>query len=147
MIRKFKIDELDIVMKIWLETNIKAHDFINKSYWQGNYDMVKELLPTSTIFIYEESCMIQGFIGLVESYIAGIFINTTNQSKGIGKALLDYVKENHTELSLHVYKKNVRAVKFYLREDFMVLNEQIDENTGEVELVMNWKNEHAENTK
>jgi putative acetyltransferase len=28
MIRRFKIDDLDIVMKIWLESNIKAHDFI-----------------------------------------------------------------------------------------------------------------------
>ncbi len=43
MIRKFKNEELDTVMSIWLETNMKAHDFINKSYWQGNYDMVKEM--------------------------------------------------------------------------------------------------------
>lgn len=42
MIGKFKIVELDTVMKIWLETNIKAHNCINESYWQGNYKMVKE---------------------------------------------------------------------------------------------------------
>ncbi len=75
---------------------------------------------------------------MLESYIAGIFINAHCQSKGVGKALLDYVKENHSELSLQVYKKNVRAVKFYLREDFAVSKEQIDENTTEVEIVMNW---------
>lgn len=138
MIRKFKNDELDIVIKIWLETNMKAHDFINKSYWQGNCDMVKEMLPNSTIFVYDDNNIIQGFIGLLESYIAGIFINANCQSKGVGKALLDYVKENHSELSLQVYKKNVRAIKFYIREDFVVSKEQIDENTGEVEIVMNW---------
>lgn len=138
MIRKFKIDDLDKVMKIWLETNIKAHDFIDKSYWQGNYEMVKEMLPNSRIFVYEDNNIIQGFVGLTESYIAGIFINENSQSKGIGKALLNYVKENHSELSLQVYKKNIRAVEFYLREDFVVSKEQIDENTGEVELVLNW---------
>jgi putative acetyltransferase len=138
MIRKFKIDDLETVMKIWLETNIKAHDFINKSYWQGNYDMVKDMLPNAAIFVYEDNNIIQGFVGLMESYMAGIFINANSQSKGIGKALLDYVKENRSELSLQVYRKNVRAVKFYLREDFVVLKEQIDEKTGEVELIMNW---------
>ncbi len=125
-------------MKIWLETNIKAHHFIEESYWQENYEMVKEMLPNSKIFVYEDNNIIEGFIGLMESYIAGIFINANSQSKGIGKALLDYVKEKHFELSLQVYKKNVRAVKFYLREDFVVSKEQIDENIGEAELVMIW---------
>lgn len=138
MIRKFKIDELNIVMEIWLETNIKAHDFIQKSYWHGNYEMVKEMMPNSTIFVYEDNDTIKGFVGLMENYIAGIFINTNSQSKGIGKALLDYIKEDHSELSLQVYKKNVRAVNFYLREDFVVSKEQIDKNTGEVEYIMNW---------
>ena len=123
MIREFNIDELDTVMKIWLETNIQVHDFINQSYWQGNYEMVKEMLPASTIFVYEDSNTIQGFVGLKGSYIAGIFIDVNSQSKGIGKALLDYAKDIRSELSLQVYKKNVQAVKFYLREDFVVLKD------------------------
>jgi putative acetyltransferase len=138
MIRDFEIDELETIMEIWLKTNIDAHDFINESYWKENYKLVKELLPNATLFLYEDNNVIEGFIGLTESFVAGLFINATSQSKGIGKALLDYVKENHSELSLQVYKKNVSAVKFYLREDFVVLKEQIDKNTGEVELVMNW---------
>ena len=138
MIRKFEIDELETVMKIWLATNIEAHNFIDERYWQRNYDSVKEMLPNATIFIYEDNNAIQGFIGLIGNYIAGIFINSNSQSKGIGKALLDYVKENHSKLSLQVYRKNVRAVKFYIRENFIVLKEQIDESTGEIELVMDW---------
>ena len=138
MIRKLKIDELEIVMKIWLKTNIEAHNFISADYWLGNYELVKKMLPDATIFVYEEENAILGFIGLIENYIAGIFIDANSQSKGIGKALLDYVKKSYSELSLQVYKKNSRAVRFYLREDFVVLNEQADENTGKTELVMNW---------
>jgi putative acetyltransferase len=44
MIREFKIDDLETVMKIWLETNIEAHNFIDKSYRQENYKMVEEML-------------------------------------------------------------------------------------------------------
>ncbi len=138
MIREFKIDDLETVMKIWLETNIEAHNFIDKSYWQENFNMVEEMLPVSKIYVYETNHIIQGFIGLMDSYIAGIFINANSQSMGIGRDLLDYVKDKCTELHLQVYKKNLRAVQFYLRENFLVSNEQIDEGTGEVELVLNW---------
>lgn len=138
MIRKFRMDDLDTVMKIWLETNITAHDFISGNYWQENYELVKKILPEATIFVFEQDDVILGFIGLTENYIAGIFIDVKSQSQGIGKALLDYVKKSHSPLSLQVYKKNSCAVRFYLREDFVVLNEQTDENTGETEIVMNW---------
>lgn len=142
MIRKFEINDLGMVMKIWLDTNIKAHDFIHASYWQKNYELVKEMLPNATIFVYEDNKEIQGFIGLMGNYIAGIFIDSNSQSRGIGKALLNYVKENNSQLMLQVYKNNVRAVDFYLRENFIVLKDQIDKNTDQVELVMNWQNEH-----
>lgn len=138
MIRKFQINELDTIMEIWLNTNIKAHDFINTSYWQRNYDLVKEMLPNASIFVYEDNNQIQGFIGLMDNYIAGMFINSSSQSKGIGKDLLNYAKDINSELLLKVYKKNVRAIKFYKKENFKVLTEQIDDNTDEVELVMNW---------
>nr|WP_312216895.1 N-acetyltransferase [Clostridioides sp.] len=138
MIRKLEINELGTVMEIWLDINIKAHDFIHESYWRRNYDLVKEMMPNAKIFIYEDNNQIQGFIGLMGDYIAGIFVNSDSQSKGIGKALLGYAKQNNSELLLQVYKKNFRAVNFYLREDFVVSKEQIDENTNEVELVMKW---------
>ena len=41
MIKEFKMDYLDEVMKIWLETNINTHDFIEKEYWINNFDLVK----------------------------------------------------------------------------------------------------------
>lgn len=139
MIRNFKIDDSNSVMQIWLETNIKTHSFIEKSYWQENYAMVKEALPNSTIFVYEDNGIIQGFVGLTKDYIAGIFINEKSQSKGIGKALLNYLKDKYSKLSLRVYKKNIRAIKFYLRENFTISKEEIDKNTNEMEIVMIWK--------
>ncbi len=138
MIREFTTDDLDTIMKIWLKANIEAHDFIPESYWHKNYEAVKGMLPDAEILVYEDHNTILGFVGLMGSFIAGIFVNENCQSHGIGRALLDHVKKNSSELSLHVYKKNVRAVKFYQRESFTVSKEQVDKNTGEAELVMKW---------
>lgn len=138
MIREFNNKDLDDLMKIWLDTNTNAHSFIPRNYWQDNYEEVRQMLPKAEIFIYENNQTIQGFIGLMDDYIAGIFIVSGCQSKGIGKALLDQAKKIYYNLSLHVYKKNEGAVRFYVREGFSPVKEQMDENTGEIELVMAW---------
>lgn len=137
MIREFQINDLDSVMKLWLDTNIAAHDFVDESYWRGNYDSVREMIPAATIYVYEDGS-IMGFTGLIEKYIAGIFVDQSSQSKGIGKSLLNYIKERYEELTLHVYKNNTRAVNFYLREGFVIEREEIDENTNQMELGMKW---------
>jgi putative acetyltransferase len=137
MIREFRETDINSVMKLWLETNIHTHGFIEENYWMSNYDQVKQMLPMATVFVYEEDS-VKGFVGLDGKYIAGIFVDRNSQSKGIGKVLLDYIKESNKELLLHVYKKNERAVRFYLREGFYIENEQVDANTNETELVMKW---------
>ncbi len=139
MIRKFKKDEIDQISNLWLETNISAHNFINENYWKAQFDNVKEMLPQAELFIYEEDEELQGFVGVIDNYIAGIFVSKNIQSKGIGKSLLDHVKTLRNELSLSVYKKNERAVKFYIREGFVIKEQKVDENTSEIEYLMLWK--------
>ena len=140
MIRKFRKDDLNIIMQIWLDTNIQAHNFILKDYWTDNYDMVKEMLPQAELYVYEndETNQIDGFVGLMDDYVAGIFVRKDVQSKGIGKQLLDYVKAIKLSLSLSVYEKNTRAIHFYQRESFVIQSENIDDNTDEIEFVMTW---------
>ena len=140
MIRVLQEFDLTVVMQIWLTTNIRAHDFIPKEYWTDNYKTVKNILPQAEVYVYEDNHtkQINGFIGLTNDYIAGIFIKHTAQSKGIGKQLLDFVKVRKPKLSLHVYEKNMRAVKFYQREQFIIQSENIEKVTNEKELKMVW---------
>lgn len=132
------MQDLDCVMALWLETNIAAHHFIDAAYWRENANAVRGMMPQATIFVDEAQGAVRGFVGLIEGAVAGIFVASDCQSKGIGKALLDAVKEGRQALSLSVYQKNTRALGFYLREGFVVHREEIDQNTGEIELFMRW---------
>ena len=140
MIRTFRGSDLSAVMEIWLDTNIKAHSFISKEYWTSNYEKVKEILPNAEVYVYEDddTNLIDGFIGLTDCYIAGLFVKETAQSKGIGKQLLDHMKGIKSNMSLSVYQGNVRAVHFYQREQFQIQSENIDDNTNKKELIMTW---------
>lgn len=139
MIREAKTEDIDRIMKIWLSENVKTHSFVPKSYWEEHFEMVKEMLPQAELYVYEEQNKILGFIGLMDNYIAGIFVDSKIQSKGIGKQLLDYVKDKKESLILGVYQKNERAIKFYQRENFVIQSEDVDEDTGEYENIMLWK--------
>lgn len=127
-------------MQIWLNTNIKAHNFIDSKYWTDNYDMVKNMLPHAEIYVHENDVtkQIDGFIGLNDDYIEGIFVEQTVQSKGIGKQLLDFVKNIKSSMSLRVYQKNTRAISFYQREQFFIQSKSTDDNTNEKEFIMTW---------
>lgn len=139
MIRKLEKKDIDTVIRIWFEENKKVHNFIPESYWLGKIDEVKDILPQAEVYVYESGGEIKGFIGLVESYIAGIFISSEWHFKGIGKKLLYHVKDKKQHLSLNVYIKNFRAINFYKRENFKAISESFDEPTGEKELIMIWE--------
>ena len=138
MIRVLEEKDVDIVAKIWLETNIKAHDFIASSYWKEHYEMVKDMFLQAEAYVYEIEKEIMGFIGLDKEYIEGIFVLDQCQKRGIGKALLNHVKAKKEHLSLNVYHKNLNAILFYQREGFCIQYEDVDKNTGEKDYRMVW---------
>lgn len=139
MIRKLHKDDIDSVANIWLNTNLKAHWFIDEQYWKKNYELVKGMLLEAEVY---------GFIGINEEHIEGIFITREVQSRGLGKSLLDFVKEKKERLHLNVYQKNTRAISFYKKEGFKIESTSIDEITKEKEYFMVWKKiEDKENIK
>ncbi len=75
---------------------------------------------------------------MTDTYIAGIFVKETEQSKGIGTELLRTVMNLYDQLQLNVYKKNMRAVVFYQHCGFKIVNKETDENTSEEEYTMEW---------
>lgn len=141
MIRAFEENDLTAVMRIWLDTNIRAHSFIPKEYWIGNYAMVKNVLPQAEIYVYEDDTtkQIDGFIGLSKNHVEGLFVREGAQSHGIGKQLLEYAKHGRTAMSLCVYQKNARAIRFYRREQFMIRSEDMDDDTNQKEYCMVWE--------
>ncbi len=139
MIRKLQKTDVIKVADIWLDSNIKAHDFIPAQYWKSNFELVKQLLLQATVYVYEDNQKIQGFIGMNEEYIEGLFVSDEMQSQGIGKILLNYAKGKRNKLFLNVYQKNTRAISFYQREGFEVQYSGLDEATGEKDYVMTWQ--------
>ena len=138
MIRSYRNTDQKAVMSIWLQANLKAHSFISADYWQSHYEEVAKMLSSAELLVAENDGRICGFIGMYNEMIAGLFVDEHYRGKGIGKMLLDTVKQMNSQLYLQVYKKNKRALHFYQRESFSIEKERQDAASGEIEYVMKW---------
>lgn len=147
MIRPYQPSDLDRLMQIWLEANREAHDFIPEQYWLDHVPMVREALPQAWLLVSEqaETGEIQGFLGLMDDFIAGLFVDSRFRGHGIGAELLAAARTFHDRLQLQVYCRNTGAVRFYLREGFVQKEEDLENETGQREWTMLWerKNQNA----
>lgn len=138
MIRSIENKDINKVMDIWLRSTIKAHDFILKEYWDNSYNTVKDVyIPMADTFIYEDEESIKGFISIINNeFIGALFVDTDSQGSGIGKKLINFAIDKYINLSLAVYKDNVKSVVFYKRMGFTVVKEQVNQDSGYTEYIM-----------
>ena len=142
VIREFELHDLEQVMQLWLNGNLDAHDFTPADYWLSHAEMVRMHLLQAEVLVFVQKNTVLGFAGMQGDYLAGIFVDGQHRSNGIGKQLLEHLKQIHPAITLHVYRRNVRALEFYRKEGFQVTAEEWDAQTGEDECTMVW---HREN--
>lgn len=139
-IRRSREEDYDCLVEIWYQASIKSHSFISQEYWSSKkFDMKNTYLPVSDTYVLEKDEKIVGFVSMVEQYLAALFIDVDEQNQGCGKRLVEYVKNNYPQIQLKVYQQNHDAVNFYLKNDFVIQEESIDQETSEKEYVMVWQ--------
>ena len=135
--RKFRQQDMEQVLGIWLEASAQAHHFIPRKFWESKLpDMRESYIPSSETYVYEDGGAVKGFIALHENTIAAIFASPENWNKGIGTLLMAQAKALFADLRLTVYKENANSIRFYKKCGFSIVREQIDEHTGHPELLM-----------
>lgn len=143
-IRKFIPTDTEAVMKIWYEGNLEAHDFIDKEYWDRNYNYVKRALLEVDVYVYETNGQVAGFVGMEDGYLEGLFVHKDFRGLGFGTRLLGRIKEENDYFSLHVFANNYGAYTFYENRGLKVRGEEVNEDLGEVEYLMYYKKKKEE---
>ena len=112
MIRKMKPANLNAIMEIWLSSNLDAHSFVGRQYWQEQLPAVRAAIQDAEVYCYiATNDTIAGFIGL--------FVVSKYRQQGISSQLLVFVQGYHQQLTLDSYPQNQRAVAFYHRHGFV----------------------------
>ncbi|MGM9968413.1 MAG: GNAT family N-acetyltransferase [Rummeliibacillus sp.] len=139
-IRSIKKTEINKLVEIWYEGSLIAHDFIDKGYWKSQkVEMEEKYIPMSETYVVSNEKDVVGFVSMLDNYLAALFIDVKHQGGGHGKRLLNFIKGKRESIQLKVYKKNNKAVDFYLKNGFVIKEESLDEQTSEEEFLMEWE--------
>ena len=85
----------------------------------------------SETYVYDDG-IIRGFVRINEKELTKLYVDSFFQSKGTGKALLDFAAKERGVNFLWALEKNERAMKFYERNGFIKTDEKIfEEGTTE----------------
>ena len=135
-------EETEQLVRIRRDAELEAQQFLPASYFNEKAETVRDEIRTGDVYVIggetDGAENVLGFIGLQDDCIAGFFIDRAFQSQGLGKRLLNYVKERYGQLTLDVFAKNEGAVRFYTREGFRILSSAADPATGELVYTMVW---------
>ena len=140
-------EETELLVRIQSSVEREAQQFLPASYFAEKAETVRDEIQTGDVYVIggetDGAENVLGFIGLQDDCIAGFFIDRAFQSQGLGKRLLDFVKERYGSLKLDVFAKNEGAVRFYTREGFTIQSSATDPETGEQIYTMAWESAPA----
>ena len=138
-LNSFSDRDLEQLAQIWLNGNLQAHSFIPAQYWKNQFVNIKKMLPEANIFVYRNNETIIGFLGELDGYIAGLFVDMNYRNQGVGSRLINYLKQINDKLTLSVYVDNINAVNFYENKAFIIDSVGMDTETDSKEYHMIWE--------
>lgn len=139
MIRKLEPGDLEEALNVWRSANQQAHRFLPASFWEQRRAQIKTALQQQEVYVAVEEGRLVGLIGLYRDWVHGLFVLPDFQGRGIGRRLLETLKQLRPQLWLQVYGKNQQALAFYLREGFQIRRRSLDGDSDEVKLTLLWQ--------
>ena len=146
-IRAYEDSDKKKVFEIYDNASKRAHHFLSdKERSKQRRSMEKTLpLPNCETFVVERYGHVVGFASVIDGdKLAAIFVKPGSQRKGIGKALMNHLKESQENVNLAVYVKNYDAVRFYEGQGFEKSESKLDQETKQQYVEMNWKKDLEE---
>jgi putative acetyltransferase len=132
MIRKYKTEDTEALISIWDNAEALAHPFLSsKVRDQVRRDMRNVYLPNAETWVLEDDGVLVGFIAMIDKEIGGLFLDPSQQGKGLGRAMVDHVVAIKGPLTVEVFKYNKIGLPFYERYGFAVTGEGMFEASGD----------------
>mgnify|MGYP001851549690 FL=1 len=140
-------DEKDKVISLWYQAALNEYNFLPIDYFKNESKILYDNLDLQNILVCEYKDDILGFVGMIDKEcISYLYVDTLYQHRGIGTALLNELKKNHSILEVKVFKE-ANSINFFTDNDFKIVREDEDTKTGQKIYYMKWINKGVENEK
>lgn len=140
MIREYKPEDQQQTLDVWYNASVIAHHFLDEAFFEQERKNLSEgSFSNVETWVYEQDGKIVGFIAMIENEVGGLFVEPDFQGRGIGRQLMDHVRQSREYLELEVFKENAIGRRFYDRYGFKLVKEQTNKETGQPALWLKLK--------
>ncbi|MCR5145837.1 MAG: GNAT family N-acetyltransferase, partial [Clostridia bacterium] len=147
MVKQSNKQDIDVIMKIWKDNNLKFQSFIDSQYWIDKYVQTRDEFMKSKIYLYTEETEILAFIVIDYSgKVLDIQVKPEIQREGIGEILIQKAKQDYDILSAKVFERNNNAVLFFKAMGFRKNNDCLDDESQEIIYTMEWTRGNVSDT-
>jgi len=107
------------VLDIWVAASHAGHPFLTEADLAAQRTLVRDVyLEQAETWVAIVDGRLDGFIGLLDSLIGGLFVDPQARRGGIGRALVQHAAAGTGTLTVEVYAANDAALAFYARLGF-----------------------------
>lgn len=132
MIRKYEDEDIDAVVSSWRIATELAHPFLEKGFLDSEAIALRDIyLPATETWVTEVDGKVVGFIALMGSEIAALFLVPELHGKGLGRSMVDRAVKEKGTLSVEVFEKNPIGRRFYDAYGFQKIGEYVFDRTGD----------------
>jgi len=115
--------DVDELVALWQRARWDSQPWLEDRMQRSHADdtrYFREILMTQTsVWLARSDRSSLGFIALANSHVEQLFVDPSEQGKGIGTTLLDHAKALFPAgLTLFTHRRNARARAFYERQAF-----------------------------
>lgn len=130
-IRAYRASDKPSLSSIWYRASLQAHSFLGERRLQDQRQLIEDVyLEKAETWVATIEGRPVGFIGLLDSFIGGLFVDPDVQGCGTGQVLIRHALKLKGDLSLEVYSDNERACRFYSRLGFKITGERAEDDDG-----------------
>lgn len=130
VIRGYRPDDQDDLIRVWLASTIPGQSFLPAEHWRAMEPEIRHLTTVAQTWVFEKDGAIVAFVSMLGTMIGGLFTHPDHQGKGFGRALVEYVAQRSDPLFVEVFAANERALGLYRSCGFVDHRRRADEESG-----------------
>lgn len=140
MLRPYEPDDLPAILDAWYQASLVAHSFLSADFLEEERARIADQwIPMADVTVYEVNDSVVGFIAMIGNEVGGLFVHPDFQRRGVGRALLDGVRDAHPHLVLNVFESNRIGRSFYASYGFREIGSHVNEATALPELRLRYE--------
>lgn len=123
-------DDYPTLAGIWERSVKDTHKFLSdEDFNEIKAALVPAYFPNVSLYAIVDNHTYVGFIGLADSTIEMLFIDSNRRGLGYGSALVDFAKQRGAT-KVDVNEQNLTALSFYLSKGFRIIARDETDDSG-----------------